>query len=107
MHFDICMISACFKHNISSNNKELLAVEGQEFYNENMHNIALNCCKYDNFNCHVSVYTQNGQLIRVGGEHNHNSCNLNAGHLKKVIEIQELIQENLTPAPFAHNTNIN
>ena len=38
-----------------------------------MFTAAWNCLKYQKYKCSISAFTQDGQLILVNGEHNHNA----------------------------------
>ena len=71
LHFEFSMITADFEFSISSKNKEILVVEGHEFYVKRLNKFttALKCSKYQSYKCHVSALTQGDQLIRVNGEH--------------------------------------
>ena len=75
LHFEFSMITANFEFTISSKNKEILVVEGHEFYVKRLNKFttAWNCSKYQSYKCRVSALTKDDQLIRVSGEHNHNA----------------------------------
>ena len=96
------MITADFEFTISSKNKETLVVEGHEFYAKRLNKFttAWNCSKYQSYKCRVSALTQDDQLIRVNGEHNHSAFRV-AGFSKpatrKVIKEIKGLSENLTP----------
>ena len=97
------MITVNFEYTISSKTKEILVVEGHEFYVKrlNKFSTAWNCSKYhskyQSYKCRVSALTQDGQLIRVNGEHNHNASIVKPATRKVIKEIKAL-SENLTPA---------
>ena len=91
------MITADFESTISSKNKEMLVVEGHEFYVKiiNKFTTAWNCSKYQSYKCRVSPFTQNDQLIRVNAEHNRNAS---IGKPATLIKEIKALSENLTPA---------
>ena len=93
------MISADFEFTISSKNKEILVVEGHEFYvkRTNKFTTAWICSNYQSYKCRVPAFTEDGQLIRVNGEHNH-SASIGKPATRKVIKEIKARSENLTPA---------
>ena len=92
------MITPDFEFAISSKNKEILVVEGHEFYVKRLNKFttAWNCSKYQSYKCRVSALTQDDQLIRVNGEHNH-SASIGKPATQKVIKEIKDLSENLTP----------
>ena len=103
------MITADFEFTISSKNKEILVVEGHEFYVKrlNKFSTAWNCSKYQSYNCRVSASTQDDQLIRVNGEHNHNGehgASIGKPATRKVIKEIKAPSENLKPAAAVAST---
>ena len=99
LHFEFSMITADFEFTISSKNKKILVVEGHEFYVKRLNKFttAWNCSKYQSYKCRVSALTQDDQLIRVNGEHNH-SASIGKPATRKVIKEIKDLSENLTPA---------
>ena len=97
------MITADFQFTISSKNKEILVVEGHEFYVKilNKFTTAGNSSKYQSYKCRVSALTQDDQLIRVkqtyNGEQNH-SASIGKPATQKVIKEIKALSKNLTPA---------
>ena len=81
------MITADFEFTISSKNKEILVVEGHEFYVKRLNKFttAWNCSKYQSYKLLFSALTQDDQLIRVNGEHNH-SASIGKPVTRKVIK---------------------
>ena len=63
----------------------------------NKFSTAWNCSKYQSYKCRVSALTQDDQIIRVNGEHNHNASIVKPATRKVIKEIKAL-SENLTPA---------
>ena len=80
-------------------NQEILVVEGHESYLKRMNKFttAWNCSKNQSYKCRVSAFTQDDQLIRVNGEHNHNAS-IGKPATRKVIKEIKALSENLTPA---------
>ena len=80
-------------------NDEILVVEGHEFYikRTNKFTTACNFSKYQSYKCRVSAFSQDGQLIRVNGEHNHNAS-IGKQATGKIIKEIKALKENLNPA---------
>ena len=93
------MITADFEFTISLKNKEILVVEGHEFHVKRLNKFttAWNCSKYQSYKCRVSALTQDDQLIRVNGEHNH-SASIGKPTTREVIKDIKALSENLTHA---------
>ena len=99
------MITADIEFTISSKNKEILVVEGHEFYVKriNKFTTAWNCSEYQSDKCRVSAFTQDGQLNRVNEEHNHNAS-IGKPAARKVLKEIEALSKNLTPAAAVAST---
>ena len=92
------MITTDFELTIATKNKEILVVEAHEFYVKRVNKFSTpwSYSKNQSYKCRVSVFTQDSQLIRVNGEHNHNAS-IGKPATRKVIE-DKALSENLTPA---------
>ena len=107
LHFEFNTITADFEFTISSKNKEILVVEGHEFYVKRLNKFttAWNCSKYQSYKCRVSALTQDDQLIRVNCEHNH-SASIKKPATRKIIKEIKALSENLKTQKLRPKTSI-
>ena len=82
--------------------KGILVVEGQEFNGKGINKLTTvwNISKYQSCKCRVSAFTEDGQLICVNSEHNHNAS-IGKPATRKVIKEIKALSENSAPAAAA------